>query len=198
MKTANATPQMRKTMKSKTATRKVLALGTGILLAAASAQAAGTAQLGILDTSTINPTTGVEWQVGDKYHLLFVTTTTTAATSTDIAVYNAFVQADANAQTGDFARMGEVSWFALGSTTTTNAINNVIITAPVMNAWNSAAIATNAADMWDFRYTQSRTDTAGNLRNVWTGSAGGGVADGGDQLGATDGTTRRHWSGWTD
>jgi hypothetical protein len=185
-------------MKSTTTTKSFLALGAGIALAAAPAHAAGVSQLGILDTSGTNPATGSEWQVGDNYHLLYITTDTFAATSTAIADYNAFVQGDANSQTGPFGEMGTVSWTALGSTLTVNAIDNTPITGPVMNAADSMSIATDAADMWDFLFDNPRTNLAGEQKNIWTGSTGGGVADTADELGATDGTTRRHWSGWTN
>ncbi|HSP43348.1 MAG TPA: Ig-like domain-containing protein [Luteolibacter sp.] len=164
--------------------------------------AALASQLGILDLTTnggINPNTGEAWKAGDSYHLLYCTMGDTPATATDIAFYNAFVQADAANQTvPGFENLGTVNWFALGSTTTTNAVDNVIITGAVINAYDNATIAVDAADMWDFLFTQNRTDLEGNLRNVWTGSTVGGVGDGGDQLGATDGNARRHWSGWTD
>jgi len=94
--------------------------------------------------------------------------------------------------------MGTVNWFALGSTTTTDAVINVNITGPVINTFNSAGIAVDAADMWDFKFTENRTDLEGNLRNIFTGSTGGGLADAGDELGAANNTTRRHWTGWAD
>ena len=159
-------------------------------------------QLGILDLTAnggINPNTGEAWKPSDSYHLLYCTMTDTTATATDIAYYNAFVQTDAINQTvPGFENLGTVNWFALGSTTTTNAVDNVIITGAVMNAFNSVPIAANAADMWDFMFTRNRTDLEGTLKNVWTGSAPGGVGDTNDQLGAANGSARRHWSGWTD
>ena len=172
------------------------------LIAAAPAHAALVSQLGILDLTAnggINPATGEAWKAGDKYHLIYVTTATTAATSTDIADYNAFVTADAASQTGAFANMGDVTWTALGSTLSVNAIDNSPITGPVMAVFNSAAVATGSADLWNF--TWSDTNHIGRIdgtnSNVWTGSHTGGVADANDELGATNGSTRRHWTGWT-
>lgn len=171
------------------------------LFCASQAQAQVVAgQLGILDTSGTNPATGVQWAIGDTYQLIFVTTSLTDATSTNIADYNTFVQADAASQTGSFANMGTVSWLALGSTTTTDAIDNAVITAPVMGAFDSAAVAVDAADFWNFQWPDPNPiyTLAGEDKNVWTGTGAGGTADGGDELGATNETTRRHWTGWTD
>ena len=52
--------------------------------------------LGVLDTEAnggINPNTGVAWVVGDTYRLVFCTEDVYQATSTNIDVYNAYVQA---------------------------------------------------------------------------------------------------------
>ena len=76
-------------------TRLTLAAATaGLVLTAASANAALTSQLGILDLTAnggINPATGVDWEAGDTYRLAFVTSGTILGTSTSIATYNAFV-----------------------------------------------------------------------------------------------------------
>jgi hypothetical protein len=57
-------------------------------------------QLGILDLTANggnNPATGAAWQAGDQYRIVFTSSTTTQATSTDIATYDAFVQGLADA-----------------------------------------------------------------------------------------------------
>jgi VCBS repeat-containing protein len=69
-------------------------------------------QLGVLDLTAnggINPETGVAWQVGDTYHLAFVTEGTRDATDPDIATYHAFVQAAAEAQ-----GLGGATWYNIG------------------------------------------------------------------------------------
>lgn len=112
----NRTMKLRKTLKT------TLAFA-GIALAATSAQSAVIGQLGILQDSAnggLNPNTGVAWAPGDTYRLVFVTSTTTTATSTDIGTYNAFVQGVANA-----AGLGSVTWNAVGSTATVDARDNV-------------------------------------------------------------------------
>lgn len=178
------------------------------MVASPEARSAGViGQLGILDTSGINPATGQPWKVGDTYHLAFVTTNTTTATSTNIADYNAFVQAEANA-----AGFGAVNWFALGSTSSTNAIDNVVITGPVFDVYHSlnpadsftgnGLLATDASDFWDFLFPPSSGGNSGNPlsnltggnNNVWTGTNPGGVARPNNSLGNTN--VRRHWTGW--
>ena len=110
--------------------------------------AAGIGQLGILDTSGINPQTGLEWAPGDTYRLIFVTSTTTDATSTDISTYNAFVQGVANA-----AGLGSVSWSAVGSTATVSARDNTGTAgpggSPIVLMDGITVIATDNADFWD-------------------------------------------------
>jgi hypothetical protein len=98
----------------------------GMLVIMAPAHAQLVSQLGILDLDAnggINPTTGVAWQVGDTYRLAFVTEGTTLATSTDIATYNAFVQNAAD-NSSTFGNLGSVTWKAIGSTATVNAMAN--------------------------------------------------------------------------
>lgn len=59
----------------------------------------------------INPNTGNAWAAGDKYRLVFVSSDTTNATSTNIADYHAFIQNLANA-----AGHGAITWYALAAT----------------------------------------------------------------------------------
>ncbi|MCF7954381.1 MAG: hypothetical protein K9M75_01130 [Phycisphaerae bacterium] len=68
-----------------------------VALAAVSANAGVAGQLGILDVTGTNPATGQAWAIGDTYRLIFVTSSGTQATSTDIATYNSFVQGLADA-----------------------------------------------------------------------------------------------------
>ena len=197
--------------------RRLLAIGAACalaMMAAPQAQSAGlVGQLGILDTSGTNPATGQPWQVGDTYHLVFVTTNTTTATSTNIADYNTFVQSEANASGLGTALWGTgaVNWFALGSTSSVNAIDNAVITGPAFDIYHSlnpgdsftgsGFLATDAADFWDFNFPPSAGGNSGNPlsnltggnNNVWTGTGPGGVAS--SALGA-GGSSRRHWTGW--
>jgi hypothetical protein len=142
----------------------------------------------------INPATGNPWQVGDTYRLAFVTTTTGNATSTDIATYNAFVQAAAASSTA-FPDLGSATWKVLGSTATVAARDNTG-TNPTTDGAGVAVIlmdgstifATNNTDLWDG--SPARPDVAGIFmspyfnqegieettdHSVYTGSTFGGV-----------------------
>ena len=58
------------------------------------------AQAALVVPTGTNPATGNPWGPGDTYHLVYVTASTTVATSTDISTYNALVQADAGGALG--------------------------------------------------------------------------------------------------
>lgn len=89
---------------------------------------------------------------GTEYRVLTVTSTKSAATSNDIATYNTFVQ-DAAAAGSATAPLG-LTWQALASTTSTNAVDNVGLsntdTTPVVifNTFGEV-VATSGADLWD-------------------------------------------------
>jgi len=59
----------------------------------------------------INPATGLAWAIGDTYHLAFVSSGTRDATDPDIATYNTFVNAAADA-----AGMGDATWNCIAAT----------------------------------------------------------------------------------
>lgn len=112
---------------------------------------------------------------GESYQLAFVTSGTTAATSTDIAFYNALVQSAANA-----AGMGSVTWSVIGSTATVNANVNAPVTGKVFNM-NGELVASSYADFWDGTHTVGvgiDYDENNNARNfnVWTGSTTSGTS----------------------
>src|ERR1039457_3279085 len=60
---------------------------------------------------------------GDKYRLVFVTSTTKRAISSDIGDYNAFVESLADATTG-LQALG-ATWKAIGSSESVNAFDNI-------------------------------------------------------------------------
>lgn len=162
-------------------------------IAFASLAVSGQAAL-VIPTGT-NPATGLAWGPGDTYHLVYVTTNTTDAQSTDISTYNAFVQADANG-----AGMGDASWFVVGSTATTDAKYNAVIVGPVINVFDGVVVGLDAADFWDLVFgSASPTTLAGTNANVHFGTLGGGTAAlPNDVLGAEDGSVRIEWTGWTN
>ena len=89
---------------------------------------------------------------GDTYQLVFVPSTFTDATSSDIGDYNAFVQAAADAAGiglgGTLGTSGNVSWTAIGSTATVNARDNAVVAGQVFNL-AAEVVATSFLDMWD-------------------------------------------------
>lgn len=171
-----------------------------MVLAAGPLQAQDAAgQLGILDLTAndgLNPATGNPWEIGDTYHLIFVTDATTEATETDITFYNDFVQAEAEKQ-----GWGDADWFVMGSTALTNAVDNAVITGPVINISDQSVLALDAFDLWDldFSASPSRPRTlAGENRNLHFGTISGGITHQGNALGAEDGNLRIAWTGWVD
>ena len=112
-----------------------LAVVTGVVCIAASAFGA------IIAPPSLNP--------GDKYHLVFVTSTTRDATSTNIADYNAFVQSAADA--AGIGNTVGVTWYAIGSTLTVAARDNAVVgaTTPVYLLNGTTKVADNFADMWN-------------------------------------------------
>ena len=146
---------------------------------------------------------------GDTYHLVFVTSTTRNATSTNILDYNAFVQAAADA-----ANIGSgdgVDWFAIGSTQTVAARVNALIgaTNKVFLLNGTTKVADGFADMWDgsidARINLTQT-LAGYNGLVWTGSNEfGQIPTWGDQWlgdpageGPVGGSANVTNSGWLD
>ena len=131
---------------------------------------------------------------GDKYHLVFVTSTTRDATSTNIADYNSFVQAAADA-----AGIGSgdgVDWFAIGSTQTVAAKVNALIGATnlVFLLNGTTKVADGYTDMWDTTLDNkiNRTELGATYSGaVWNGSKDNGDIPtwGGEWLGETPGGT---------
>jgi hypothetical protein len=133
------------------------------------AHAAGIAQLGILDTSGVNPNTGFEWAIGDEYRLTFISSARVNPTDNsfgsldDIATWNAFAQSFAD---NSDQNLRGVSWMIIGSTTRVDAKDNTR-TNPVVNGSGhpimlidgSTVIANNYADLWDGRIQNTITLT---------------------------------------
>jgi hypothetical protein len=161
-----------------------------------------TSQLGILDLTAnggTNPSTGAAWKDGDTYRLVFISSTTRDATSSDISDYNTHVQNAASA-----AGMGEVSWYAIASTSTVDAIDNTLTTNSDENGAfflidGSTIISNNLNDFWDGNHTGSESinlDENGNsylalpistpwypYGPAWTGTNSNGTKQTGNTLG---------------
>jgi Bacterial Ig-like domain (group 3)/MBG domain (YGX type) len=116
-------------------------------------------QLGVLNLGAnggINPATGNPWTLGDTYRLIFVTSTDTPTTSTDIADYNTFVQGLANAAGLGTSPLGPVTWKVVGSTATVDARDNTSTNPgvngtgePIVRMDGTFLIANNYADLWN-------------------------------------------------
>jgi hypothetical protein len=126
---------------------------------------------------------------GDSFRFVFLTDGATAATSANIADYNNFV----NAQAGGATYNGSVvTWAAIGSTPTVNAIDNVGQTnTPVYLADGTlVTTSTTISGMWSGGILSPiDEDLSGKLTNpdpynlVWTGTATIGVGALGEELG---------------
>ncbi len=140
-------------MKTRTPWAAAAVAVAAIALATTPTDAAGVCQVGVLNTSGINPATGLEWAPGDTYRLVFVTSTTTAVTSTEISTYNTFVNTVADSST-TFPDLGDVNWSIVGSTATVAARDNTGTNpgsgtgVPVLRM-DGFAIANNNADLWN-------------------------------------------------
>ena len=126
-------------------------------------------------------------QPGDKYHLIFNSSSTTNGTSSDIAHYNDLVQADADA--AGIGASGGVTWRAIASTPTVDARDNAVVgvNTPVynMNPTGKELVATGFADVWDGMVSAFIAyDEQGVIRkDAWTGTLPDGTAAAGLALG---------------
>lgn len=139
--------------------------------------------------------TGLE--PGDTYHLIFNSSTFTNALSSDINVYNDFVQAAADAA-GIGASEG-VTWKAVASTASIDARTNAPIglSTPVYNtrAAGLEKVADGFVDLWDTTIDNfPKYDEYGNenIVDAWTGSTPVGLRATGLTLGDPSGTA---WCG---
>ena len=179
-----------------------------VALATVSASAGIIGELGILDSSTGLTT-------GDQYRLVFLTSTTTDATSADIATYNAFVQGVAVT-----AGLGG-TWNIVGSTVTVDARDNTGtnpgdgVGVPIFLMDGMTSIANDNADLWNGIGASVDFDENGVAlidNRVFTGSGGNGTSQGanlgsdtalgvvnvnpGDYKGVQTGYSIKTGSGW--
>ena len=146
--------------------------------------------------------------VGDQYRLVFVTSTTHQATSSDINSYNSIVDA-----LGD--TVIESDWKVIGSTLTVDAIDNTAtpITTSGVSIWrlDDVKVADDYADLWDGTIDAAitldesaatpggtdqvvtGTDTDGTAMSG-TGPSAGYLGHGAPGLGIMDASSSR----WTD
>jgi len=138
--------------------------------------------------STISLNTPTGLNPGDRFRIAFVTGTTTTGSSTDITSYNLFVNTAAGGATYNGSA---VTFYAIGSTATVNAYDNIHSTTmndPVYLAGGAlvAPSITGANGLWsgalvnriatDIDGTVVSPDGGGNDTRVFTGSLVDGTA----------------------
>ena len=192
-------------MKRTTTVLAILAMAAIALTAVSADAAVLEGQLGIMDLTEnggINPATSIAWEYGDTYRFIFASSTGIAATSTDIAVYNAFVQAKADASA---LGLSSVTWKVMASTFTVAARDNTSTNGTVNGTgesfWLLNGTSLVADDYADLFGTDSHSSTinvsetggapfdSGDYSSNWTGSTGTGGIKANDELGALDGGT---------
>jgi hypothetical protein len=110
------------------------------------------------------------------YHLVFVTEGARDATSPDIAVYNTFVNDEAD----QVPELGGFTWFAIASTQLVDARDNAPVSAPVYRL-DGTKVADGFADIWDGDIDSPiLINQFGGLeeQSVWTGTDANGLAAG--------------------
>ncbi len=119
-------------------------------------------------------------ELGDQYHLVFVTSGTRDAESTNIGDYNSFVQTQAEASS---LSLPSTTWKAIASTQGTSAIENVGSgSGPVYLVDASTIVSSSIANLFNGTNLQAPINTTqdGNviasLNFTWTGTAPGGVS----------------------
>ena len=128
-------------------------------------------------------------ETGEQYRLVFVTSTTRNATSSNIADYNAFVNTAA-ALNSDLAG---ISWTAIASTTSIDARDTTSTTGTGVPIYllDDTLFVSDYTALWDgsARPSLNITEQGGTFNSlVWTGTSLGGTKDAADELG--DGTPR--------
>ena len=145
---------------------------------------------------------------GDQYRLAFVTSATRDSTSSNIADYNDFVTATANA-VPELLALG-TPWTAIASTSTTDARDNTG-TDPGSEVGvgiyllNDTLIAVDNIDLWDgyvsVPFDVTEVGTKGDQVSVWTGTQADGTADSvlgvGLSTGGSTAATQFQWIGYS-
>jgi len=124
---------------------------------------------------------------GDQYRLVFVTSTTRDATSSDIEDYNAFVTSVANS-VPELAALG-TTWHAIGSTVDVSARDNTgtnpASTGVPIYRLDNIRLANNNPDLWDSFLENTLNVTEQGMpilavappgSTAWTGSFSNGTA----------------------
>ena len=139
---------------------------------------------------------------GDRFRFLFVTSGTTAATSSDITTYDTFVNAQAQGATYEGAL---VSWKAIGSTPTVDARDHVggfgtiVPVYTVTGSRLAVDMTTGTAGLWSGviegkpKFGIDGTDF-GDFATIWSGSEQNGLKSTGNSL--SDGSPKTGYTGF--
>ena len=146
------------------------------------ASSAGTASAGlVISTPTrLNP--------GDHFRILFITSGTTTATSSVISNYDTFVNTDANGATYNGS---VISWKAIVSTPTVNAIDHIGVTgdAVYLVDGTEASSTDGTSGLWSGGLANPPNeylDGTSPSAQIWTGTNSDGSGDGTHALGGSD------------
>ncbi len=149
---------------------------------------------------------GSGYGVGDSFQLVFATSTTINMSSLQkifgsprtIDAFNSYVSAIA----GGSSRPGvaNLTWRVIGSTSSVNARDNAVVSAPVHRLHDGAKVADDSDDLWDGSLDNRITsDENGNNMSsagswqIWTGT----TVDGNTYTGfGLDETSTRYAAGW--
>ena len=148
--------------------------------------------------AVITMPTGLSY--GDQYRLVFVTSTTTTATSSDVSYYNNFVNSLATTAGLNYIAGQTTTWTAMASVgttqvgainvkTNTSTVNGTDGTGMTIYTLNDTAIATSYADLWDGSLPAPLNITeSGDVLDtgVWTGSGQTGGTSSAGPLGSTE------------
>ncbi|MDY6990727.1 MAG: VPLPA-CTERM sorting domain-containing protein [Thermodesulfobacteriota bacterium] len=113
---------------------------------------------------------------GDQFHWAFITHATIRGFYGDIANYNGFVQMQAEDDLSLTKELG-IDWYAVASTATVDAKDNVNVTGPVYRL-DGVKIADDEDDLWDGSLLAFlNINQRGHERNhnVWTGTRPNGL-----------------------
>ena len=141
---------------------------------------------------------------GDHFRFIFVTGSTTAATSSDITTYDTFVRNSVSSLYGNVTYGGSAitNWLAVGSTPTVNAKNHLGGYSSSVSVWlpNGTRVAssldTATGGLWSGTLAHKidqylNGSTLGSSSSTWTGSNGEGLALASYELGASGSFARR-------
>ena len=182
-----------RTTKLPTAETQFASLSTRFTLAGIAASAALMALPGAAQAGAYTPPASLN--PGDHYRLIFVTSTSIDATSSDIATYNSFVSTAAALNPA----LPSTTWMAIASTATVNAIDNIACTPscasdPIFLVDNTEVAASSTA-LWAadttallhaINLTESGSTTLPTINGnpyAWTGSSKDGTGYTGYTLG---------------